>query len=96
MSEMGPEAPFWKSADDFGFAPISRHFQSPSACLKGANFGIGSVVTARKEVERGPPPRGQPRPDQRPVPGGTNCPEGRSYQAFTQDLNQTLICAFPQ
>ena len=23
-------------------------------------------------------------------------PEGRSYQAFTQDLNQTLICAVPQ
>ena len=49
-----------------------------SACLKGANLGIGSVVKARKEVERG-----RPRPDQRP--GGTNCPEGRYYQAFTQD-----------
>ncbi len=36
---IGSEAPFWKSADDFRFAPISRHFQSPSACLKGANIG---------------------------------------------------------
>jgi len=47
-----------------------------------------------QEVERGPPPRGQPRPDQRPVE--RTDPEGRSYQAFTQDLDQTLICAVPQ
>ena len=42
---VGSEAPFWKSADDFRFAPISRHFQSPSACLKGANNGSKPVYS---------------------------------------------------
>jgi len=33
----GSKAPFWHSADYFRSSPISRHFQSPPACRKGAN-----------------------------------------------------------
>jgi len=35
----GSKAPFWKSANHFRSSPISRPFQCPSACLKGANGG---------------------------------------------------------
>jgi hypothetical protein len=33
--------------------PENGHHQARTLCRKSANFGIGSVVTARKEVERG-------------------------------------------
>jgi hypothetical protein len=40
-------------ASHFRLTPINRRSQAPSACFKRANFGIGSVVTARNEVVRG-------------------------------------------
>ncbi len=33
----GSISSFWPRTDDFRSTPISRHFQRPSACLKGAN-----------------------------------------------------------
>ena len=77
----------------FCSAPESGHCGTESACPFRANFGIGSVVTARKEVERG-----RRRAANRALTSArwNEPPEGRSYQAFTQDLNQTLICAVPQ
>jgi hypothetical protein len=89
----GSKASSWRSGGLFRSAPINGHSQRPPACLKGANFGIGSVVTARNEVVRGPPPRGQPRLT---APGGTNCPEGRYYQALYPRPEPNLDCAVPQ
>jgi hypothetical protein len=50
---VGSFASFCPPDDDFRSTPVNGRLQSPSACLKGANFGIGSVVTARRRSSAG-------------------------------------------
>jgi hypothetical protein len=43
---LGSNASFRLCADNFRSAPMSRHFQRPSACLKGAISGSGRNESA--------------------------------------------------
>jgi hypothetical protein len=49
MSAKGSFASFGLSSTHFRSAPISRHFQYPSACLKGAKLGHDANKKASKE-----------------------------------------------
>jgi len=89
MPAMSPSTDLTAPKFDFRSSPDSGFKSDIGPRPFRANFGIGSVVTARKEVERG-----QPRPDQRPVE--RTAQRAVLTKPLTQDLNQTLICAVPQ
>jgi hypothetical protein len=55
MSVAGSKAPFRPSRDHFRSAPLSRHFQRPSACLKGAITEIKQA--SKRTIARAPPLR---------------------------------------
>ena len=39
-----PLAPFGLGVDQYRSSPISKHFRSPSACLKGATKGLTHLM----------------------------------------------------
>jgi hypothetical protein len=57
MSAKGSFASFGLSSTHFRSAPISRHFQYPSACLKGAKLGHDANKLIRRPQKKKPPRR---------------------------------------
>ncbi len=68
--------------------PVKQTFSEPIGMSQRCQFRNWECCDGPQEIARAATARPT---GPRPAPGGTNCPEGRSYQAFTQDLNQTLL-----